>query len=94
MYNQIANYVYMQSEINIRIGNKAPNVYFGHLKEQVNGGEQRYGGITEMRTLKKNLRMNCIPEGIFEMEYKDYEAFLEQRRVLIARKIKDYYFSL
>lgn len=33
-YNQIANYVYMQSEINIKVGAKAPEIYFNELKEQ------------------------------------------------------------
>jgi hypothetical protein len=33
-YNQIANYVLAQSEINIAIGDKSPVVYFQHLVEQ------------------------------------------------------------
>jgi hypothetical protein len=93
-YNQIANYVYMQSEINIRIGNKAPNRYFDELLEQCNGGEARYGGIQDLQLLKRNLKMNCIPQGIFNMDIKDYEDFLMERRVLISNKIRDYYFSL
>jgi len=93
-YNQIANYVYMQSEINIRIGNKAPKTYFGELKEQCNGGDVKYGGITTMRSLNKNLKMNAIPKSVFEMDFKDYDQFLEERRILMAQKIKEYYFSL
>ena len=45
-YNQIANYVVAQSEINIAIGAKAPNIYFSELAGQCNSGEKRYGGIT------------------------------------------------
>ncbi len=93
-YNQIANYVYMQSEINIRIGKKAPNVYFTELQEQCSGGNPKYGGIRSMETLKENLRMNCIPEEIFSMDFEDYEDFLAQRRILISKKIKEYYLSL
>ncbi len=93
-YNQIANYVYMQSEINIRVGKKAPKVYFAELTEQCSGGEAKYGGIRDMETLKENLRMNCVPEGIFEMDINDYDDFLVLRRKLISQKIKDYYFSL
>ena len=37
-YNQIANYVYMQSEINVKIGDKAPCDYFEHIQKQCNGG--------------------------------------------------------
>ncbi len=34
-YNQIANYVYMQSEINIKVGNKPPKDYFEIVKSQI-----------------------------------------------------------
>jgi len=93
-YNQIANYVCMQEEINIRIGNKAPNVYFRELTEQCSGGPVKYGGITTMEALQKNLEMNCIPESIFQADFSQYQDFLQQRRVLMARKIRDYYRSL
>ena len=39
-YNQIANFVLAQSEINIAIGDKPPKQYFGELAEQVNGGKK------------------------------------------------------
>lgn len=93
-YNQIANYVYMQSEINIQIGDEAPKDYFQELVAQCNGGKNKYGAISDMVELKGNLRANCIPESIFEMTLDNYDDFLKQRQVLIANKIKDYYFSL
>ena len=93
-YNQIANYVYMQSEINIQVGNKAPNIYFDELIEQCNGCGQKYGGIADLQTLKENLTMNCIPDSIFSMDIDNYDEFLMQRRLLMAKKIKDYYYSL
>lgn len=93
-YNQIANYVYMQSEINIKIGNKAPDVYFQELCDQCNGKPLTYGGINTMTDLQKNLEGNCIPDSIYNMSLNDYEDFLKQRRELMAKKIKDYYFSL
>lgn len=93
-YNQIGNYVYMQSEINIKIGNKAPKDYFAKIAEQCKGGTAKYGGICDMKTLKENLRMNCIPEGILELDLDDFEEFLKQRRILMAQKMRDYYFSL
>jgi hypothetical protein len=89
-YNQIANYVYMQSEINVQIGNKAPNVYFDELKEQCNGAGLKYGGIDNFQSLKENLMMNCIPDTIFSMDIDNYDEFLTQRRVLMAEKIRDY----
>ncbi len=93
-YNQIANYVLMQQEINIAIGAKSPDKYFNELKEQCEGGKKKYGGIDSMPELKKNLETHCIPETIFEMTIDDYDSFLEQRRRLMAKKMKDYYYSL
>ena len=46
-YNQIANFVLAQSEINIAIGDKPPEKYFEELAEQCAGGKKKYGGITE-----------------------------------------------
>lgn len=93
-YNQIANFVYMQQETNIKIGNKPPNKYFEELKEQCNNGKLKYGGITDFNELLDNLKTHCIPDTIMAMDIKNYEEFLKQRRLLMARKIRDYYFSL
>jgi hypothetical protein len=93
-YNQIANYVYMQQEINIKVGSKAPNVYFSELLEQCKSGVAKYGGITAEQELKENLKANCIPESIFDMTVEHYSDFLEERRKLMAEKMKKYYFSL
>ena len=93
-YNQIANYVYMQSEINIKVANKSPKDYFAELKEQCNGGKQKYGAIDTNESLTKNMKMNCVPEDISSMDVGNYEEFLEKRRILMAKKIKEYYFSL
>ncbi|MBN2092790.1 DUF262 domain-containing protein [candidate division KSB1 bacterium] len=93
-YNQIANYVYMQSEINIQIGNRSPKDYFDILKSQCDGGVLKFGAITDDKTLRLNLKMNCIPEGTSSFDFEDYEKFLIERRKLMAQKIKSYYFSL
>lgn len=93
-YNQIANYVYMQSEINIRIGDKPPNIYFRELREQCREGALQYGGITDPQALRENLLMNSVPEDIFSMDISDYEDFLMKRRLLMSKKIREYYSSL
>ncbi len=93
-YNQIANYVVAQSEINIAIGNKEPRVYFAQLREQCQGGPQRYGNITDLDTLRENLHMNCIPECMENLAVQDYPAFLAERRKLMAGKIRTYFESL
>jgi hypothetical protein len=93
-YNQIANYALAQSEINIAIGSKAPSVYFRELLQQCQGGKRKYGGITDPDELKENLREHCIPEGIFDGLSEDYDQFLEERRKLMATKIKGYFAKL
>ncbi|MDY4221538.1 MAG: DUF262 domain-containing protein [Candidatus Faecousia sp.] len=93
-YNQIANYVYTQSEINIKIKDDAPCEYMKQMLAQVAGGDLSHGGITDKVDLKKNFAENCIPGGFEKMDIWDYAVFLEQRRALMAKYIKDYYQSL
>lgn len=93
-YNQVANYVVAQSEINIAIGNKEPRVYFKQAKEQCEGGKKRYGNITKQAELDENYVMNCLPAGMEEMTLEDYPAFLLARRGLMAQKIKTYFETL
>jgi len=93
-YNQIANYVVAQSEINIAIGNKEPKIYFNQLLEQCNGGSKLYGNITELDELREIFRMNAIPYGIESMNVEDYPTFLATRRKLMAQKIKTYFGAL
>ena len=93
-YNQIANFALAQSEINIAIGAKAPKIYFQDLLQQCNGGKKKYGGITDLDELKANLRQHCIPEDIFNGLADDYNAFLEERRKLMAMKLKQYFKTL
>lgn len=93
-YNQIANYAVTQSEINIAIGNKEPQVYFAQLLEQCSGGAKRYGNIVDLAQLRENLRMNCIPDGVEGMTVEGYPTFLAERRKLMAQRIKVYYEGL
>lgn len=93
-YNQIANYVYMQSEINIKVGNKPPKDYFGVLKTQIIENNRQVSGISTEQELLENLKMNCVPAELIEMTIDDYQDFLTLRRRLMANKMKDYYFGL
>ncbi len=93
-YNQVANYAYAQAEINIKIGKKPPAVYFKEILEQCNGKELKYGDITNENELYANLDVNCIPHTIVSMDATDYEKFLKERRILMAKKIKQYYQTL
>lgn len=93
-YNQIANYVFMQSEINIKIGNKAPKDYFEILGKQMRENSRLVSGLTTEQELLENLKMNCVPPEIIQMDIDEYSEFLNLRRRLMATKIKEYYFAL
>ncbi len=91
-YNQIANYVYMQTEINIKVGNKPPSQYFDILRNQA--VKDMISGVVNEIDLNDNLKANSIPIEILNMSSDDYLNFLDLRRRLMANKIKDYYSSL
>lgn len=94
LYNQVANYTYLEKRINIAIGEKRPGEYFSQARDAIKSGVGYFGDIADENALFSNLEANCIPEGIFEMGAEDYEDFLAQRRVLMAQKIRNYYESL
>ena len=93
-YNQIANYVVMQSEINIAIGGDPPSKYFSSLWEQCRTKVPIYGGIKNSDQLQENLAAHCIPEGMDTASIEGYDTFLQERRKLMAAKIRDYYRKL
>ena len=93
-YNQVANYTYLDTGVNISIGMKAPADYFTAAFSQCDTGEIVVGTITDRNALVENLAANCIPAGIENMTAADYPEFLQQRRVMMAKKIKEYYYSL
>ena len=94
MYNQIANYAFLDTQVNKSIGKKAPCEYFSEAIKQCETQQVKYGSIINLDLLKNNLKINCIPYEVKDMDYNDYGEFLEQRRRLMAEKIKDYYYSL
>lgn len=95
IYNQVANYTYLDTPINIAVGNKAPNVYFKEAFESVLKDEIVYGNHMSVDELKSNLIENCIPLDIVNWDYNDYRnKFLVERRKLMAKKIKEYYNNL
>ena len=93
-YNQIANYAYTEQVVNLAIRAKSPKEYMGLVEQQINGEKLSIGEINNWDELKENLKMNCIPESIFEMKAEDYSHFLEERRRLIVEKIRNYYNKL
>ena len=62
--------------------------------DQAQSGEPFYGSINTIEDLKINLKENAISEDLANMNVEDYYDFLDQRRRLMSKYIKDYYFSL
>ncbi|MBR2775269.1 MAG: DUF262 domain-containing protein [Selenomonadaceae bacterium] len=79
-YNQIANYTYLDKPVNIVIGKKSPQEYFGE--------------IAALKNYPQNLEENSVPPSVVTQTYEDYEDFLLNRRRLMADKVKRYYRKL
>lgn len=90
-YNQIANYVMTQSEINIAIRAKPPALYFSELLAQCQNQKPTYGAITNLEELKTNFVMHCIPDNMENQSIETYDEFLSNRRELMSLKIRDFY---
>ena len=93
-YNQVANYVYLDTQVNKAISDDAPCVYFGSVKSQCDSKDIKLGNISDENLLRTNLKENCIPEEVFEMTAADYDDFLQKRRKLMAKMIEEYYKGL
>lgn len=92
-YNQVANYAYLDTGVNISIGKKEPKEYFSEALAGCSG-TQTVGTITDETEFWANLDANCIPHEVVNMTYADYTEFLKQRRVMMAQKIRKYYEAL
>mgnify|MGYP002762821183 FL=1 len=90
-YNQIANFTYLDTQVNKAISNDAPCVYFKNAVDACSTGVSLYGNITDVDILHKNMEDNCIPAEIVSMDYTNYDNFLISRRRMMARKIRLYY---
>ncbi len=94
LYNQVANYTYLDTTVNIAVGKKAPSDYFNQALSQCGTDKLTCGTIAEESVLGENLDANYIPHRITTMTSSDYPEFLKERRVLMAKKIRDYYEKL
>ena len=95
LYNQVANYTYLETPVNISIGKAAPNDYFGRAVRQCQDGRIEVGTICDAAELAENLQTNCIPADVVNWSIDDYESkFLPARRKMMAEKIRKYYEAL
>lgn len=93
-YNQVANYTYLDTQVNKAIGDDAPNVYFGKILNQCSNGNIVIGNISSQDSLYNNLAENAIPNEIINMSVSDFDNFLVKRRLLMSKMIEAYYKSL
>lgn len=97
LQNQIGNYALLDTVVNVLIADKAPNVYFKEALEQCKckiNDIDKVGTIVSEEDFQNNLVNNSISLNVINMDYKNYEDFLKQRRILMAEKIKKYYAKL
>lgn len=92
--NQVANYTFIEQQANIRLGDKAPNIYLDLVKKDVENGKKEYTSLRSLEELEQNMIDNCIPNIWQSFDSSSYDKFLFERRKLMAEKIKEFYFSL
>ncbi|MFV8351346.1 GmrSD restriction endonuclease domain-containing protein [Flavobacterium sp. XS2P14] len=93
-YNQVANFVFTEQATNIKVGMLTPKEYLDKVKAQIQAGTNGISTLDSERSLKENLINNDIPSILEEANHLVYERFLEERRRLMANKLKIYYGQL
>ena len=94
-YNQVANYAYLDTPLNIKIGKKAPKEYLNEALYAIKlSPDTSCKAIKSESEFLQNLEDNCIPVDILNMDWNDYQTFLEIRRAKMTELIKQYYYSL
>ena len=93
-YNQVANFTFLDTQVNKAVGDDAPNEYFSKVVNQCECGILTIGNIISMDALNTNLKENAIPEDIINMTVADYDEFLQVRRNKMAALIETYYKKL
>ncbi len=80
-YNQVANYVWITQPRNLEIGDRAPKDYMKDPETtKYHSGE--------------NDQANAIPKDLNELDYHQYDHFLNERRKLMAQNIRRFFNSL
>jgi hypothetical protein len=93
-YNQVANFVFTEQATNIKVGMLTPKEYLDKVKAQIQTGTNGISTLDTETSLQENLVNNDIPSIIEEASHLVYEDFLEERRKLMANKLKVYYSQL
>ena len=49
------------------------------------------GAIDNIKSLKDNFVLHCIPDGMENKTHEHFVDFLKERRELMAKKIREYF---
>lgn len=103
-YNQVANYVITEQQINIKLGDNSPKNYMQKVFDELNLKEEaiknqtqpinEYTSLKSKEALNENIRVNCINNSLYTADHTTFKDFLSERRKLMAQKIKVFYQSL
>lgn len=90
-YNRIANFVHLRNDINISVSDLAPREYLGDI---LSGENNHCSDIVNEAEMVNNFKDNAIPKILLQAEVDDYDEFLRQRQVLMAKMVREYYEGL
>ena len=93
-YNQVANYVFIEQQTNIKLSDDAPLIYMQKVKNDIATQGMALTSIKSKEAWAQNMAANCIPFDLNTATHQDYAQFLEKRRKLMAEKIRRYYENL
>ena len=93
-YNQVANFTYLDTQVNKKISDDPIDVYFAKIDDQCKTKSLEIGNIADIDLLRINFEENAIPENIFGMTFENFDEFLSSRRKLMAKLIERYYKNL
>lgn len=101
-YNQVANYVITEQQINIKLGDSSPKDYMQKILTELDLKEKtiqnqplnEFTSLKSRKALTDNMQVNSISESLHDADYTAYKDFLVERRQLMAKKIKTFYQSL
>ena len=81
--NQVANFTYLEYPDNVDISDDPPKVYFEKIRKE------QYAHKADV--LASTMCEHCLPENFYEM---NYEEFLQARRTMMAKVVRETFESL
>lgn len=78
LYNQDANYAYLDTQVNKSISDRSPKEYFAEAIKQCETKKPVCGSIIYIEQLKENLSENCIPWEATSWDADNFNEFLDK----------------